>query len=230
MSLPRDMSCKRAAEDDAHPRADKCHKPSEEKAETEQKATLCPHCELADARPEEICNVCDRAVCSYFCGLTTKTICNVRKCRVRVMCFEPQPNICTLIAGDADRCGDCDLAYCVKHRGDGAYCKGCETYLCRAFLDVHVKGLDPPYCLGCKPYDMTRAYSPVAPAGPVDPSASAVDNEDGGEPDVPPALGTRLTLESVRKSCWVGADEAVAALHRSVDAMELAATAVVTSE
>lgn len=219
------MSHKHAADDNAssHPRATKQRKQAED-----AKATLCPHCELEDARPTEICNVCQRAVCSYFCGLTTKTICNVPRCRVRLMCFEPQPNFNTLIAGDAERCGDCDLVYCGVHKDGGALCTACNVYLCRAFLDVHAKASDQPYCLGCKPYDMTRAPSSVASIDPAD--FLAADNGDGGEPDVPPASGTQLTLKSVKSGRFVEADEAVAALHRSVAAMELAARAVVTSQ
>lgn len=212
------MSTKHAASDDeTHPRADKRAKPAPE----EQQKTLCPHCELDYARPEEVCAVCQRAICSFFCGLTPKTICNVPRCRVRLMCHEPGPFIGALMAANSERCGDCEAMYCVAHKGGGRSCSRCATYLCASFLDVHPGARGEAYCIQCKPYDAERAYSPVAPAEPVDflaPDAGADD--DGGELDIP-----EPTLESTKKGRWVPASASVAALRRSVAAMEHAVRA-----
>lgn len=212
------MSLKHAA-DDAHPRADK--RPKCQQEDVKEEAVLCPHCELEDARPEEICPVCRRAVCSFFCGLTTKTICNVPRCRVRLMCHEPHAYVGALMAAEAERCGDCEAMYCVAHKDGGRACHRCGVYLCASFLDVHPGADGRAYCISCKPYDATRAYSPVAPAEPADflaPDAGADD--DGGEVDAP-----EPTLESTKKGRWAPASASVAALRRSVAAMEFAARA-----
>lgn len=210
------MSTKHAA-DEHHPRADKRAK---SKAETKE-ATLCPHCGLEDARPEEVCAVCQRAICSFFCGLTPRTICNVPKCRVRLACHELHPVVGTLMDPDAERCGDCEAMYCALHKGDGRSCHCCGTWLCASFLEVHHDRGGEAYCLACsdcKPYDAERAYQPVAPAEPVDPNApDAGADENGGELDEP-----EPTLESTRKGRWASASASVAALRRSIAAMEVA--------
>lgn len=209
------MSLKHAADDNnADPRADKRAKP--EAGETKE-PELCPHCELDDARADEICPVCQRNVCSMFCGMTTRTICNRRQCRVRLMCYEPRTYVGSLMAANAGRCGDCELMYCAEHKNEGCVCKACGVYLCADFLEVHHEARGEPYCAKCKPYDAARAYSPVAPTDPVDflaPDAGA----DDGEVDVP-----EPTLESTKKGLWVSASAAAAAVRRSVAAMEHAA-------